>query len=52
MSSSSARSDPELQKALIEAKQQLAAATPPEDTRASRLPDWKDTTAKVKLELY
>ncbi|KAJ8707318.1 hypothetical protein PYW08_010570 [Mythimna loreyi] len=47
LSSSTAKSDPELQKALSEAQQQLSAATPPADTRASRMPDWKDTTAKI-----
>ncbi|KAJ8705175.1 hypothetical protein PYW07_011002 [Mythimna separata] len=47
LSSSTAKSDPELQKALSEAQQQLSAATPAADTRASRMPDWKDTTAKI-----
>ncbi|XP_050555290.1 uncharacterized protein LOC118280712 isoform X32 [Spodoptera frugiperda] len=47
MSSSTARRDPELQRALAEAQHQLAAATPAPDTRASRMPDFKDTTARI-----
>ncbi|XP_075987203.1 vinculin-like [Anticarsia gemmatalis] len=52
LSSSTARADPELQRALGEAQQQLSAATPAPDTRASKMPDWKDTTAKVLALLY
>ncbi|KAF9811562.1 hypothetical protein SFRURICE_017022 [Spodoptera frugiperda] len=47
MSSSTARRDPELQRALAEAQHQLAAATPAPDTRASKMPDFKDTTARI-----
>ena len=47
LSSRTARADPELQRALGDAQAQLAAATPQADTRASRMPDWKDHTAKV-----
>ncbi|CAB3232888.1 unnamed protein product [Arctia plantaginis] len=47
LSSRSARADPELQRALAEAQHQLSAATPAPDTRASNIPDWRDTTAKI-----
>ncbi|XP_022836632.1 vinculin-like [Spodoptera litura] len=47
MSSSTARRDPELQRALAAAQHQLAAATPAPDTRASKMPDFKDTTARI-----
>lgn len=47
LSSPSARADPELQRSLAAAQAQLQAAAPAPGARASRLPDWKDTTAKV-----
>ncbi|KAH9634471.1 hypothetical protein HF086_015301 [Spodoptera exigua] len=47
LSSSTARRDPELQRALGAAQQQLAAAAPAPGARASRLPDFNDTTARI-----
>ncbi|XP_026733970.1 talin-1-like [Trichoplusia ni] len=47
LSSPSARADPELQRSLAAAQAQLQAAAPAPGARASRLPDWKDTTAKI-----
>ncbi|PZC72485.1 hypothetical protein B5X24_HaOG211109 [Helicoverpa armigera] len=47
LSSNEAAGDPELRKLLSEAQLQLSAATPQPGTRASKMPDWKDTTAKI-----
>ncbi|CAH2987130.1 unnamed protein product [Chilo suppressalis] len=47
MSSSDVRKDPELQKALREAKERLKAVVPGPNTRPSRIPDWKVTTAEI-----
>ncbi|XP_037294624.1 talin-1 isoform X2 [Manduca sexta] len=47
MSSPTARRDPELQRALSDAKQRLRSVIPAPDTRASRLPDWRHTTAEI-----
>ncbi|XP_060807552.1 talin-1 isoform X2 [Amyelois transitella] len=47
MSSSNAKQDPELHKALSEAQQRLLAAVPDPETRRSKVPDWKDTTAEI-----
>ncbi|XP_028179404.1 vinculin-like isoform X3 [Ostrinia furnacalis] len=47
MSSNDVRKDPELQKLLKEAKEKLKATVPPPNARASRVPDWKVTTAEI-----
>ncbi|KAJ0171017.1 hypothetical protein K1T71_013216 [Dendrolimus kikuchii] len=47
MSSRLAKTDPELQKALMEARQRLRNTIPAPNTRASKIPDWRDTTAEI-----
>ncbi|CAG9796245.1 unnamed protein product [Diatraea saccharalis] len=47
MSSKDVRKDIELQKALKEAKEKLMAVVPGPNSRRSRIPDWKVTTAEI-----
>lgn len=47
MSSRLAQSDPELRRALAEVRARLHSAAAPPAARASRLPDWRDTTAEI-----